>query len=195
MILSNVEVQKALKQKRLIIDPVPLPLRPESGKDCPYDTHTVDLTLGPEILEPGNGPYTVDFSQPGSVSEFISKNSSRIVLNAKTPYPLARGKFILGQTREVVGLPIPSKGGKCLAARIEGKSSRARFGLLVRFTAPTVHPGFDGTLTLEIINLGPADILLRPGIAIAQLIVEEVKGIPFENKSQFFGQRKPEGKS
>ena len=81
----------------------------------------------------------------------------------------------------------------CLAARIEGKSSRARIGLLIHFTAPTVHPGFSGLLTLEMINLGPARILLRPEMPIAQLIVEEVKGLPFENYSQFQNQTTPAG--
>lgn len=75
------------------------------------------------------------------------------------------------------------------AARIKGKSSRARCGLLIHFTAPTVHPGFEGRLVLEIINLGPSPILLTPGMYIAQLIVEEVKGIPNdEHPSEFQGQ-------
>jgi dCTP deaminase len=65
--------------------------------------------------------------------------------------------------------------------------------VLVHFTAPTVHPGFDGTLTLEIINLRPSNFILRPGMPIAQLIVEEVSGIPFENPSVYKGQRTPEG--
>jgi dCTP deaminase len=55
------------------------------------------------------------------------------------------------------------------------------------------HHGFKGTLTLEMINLGPASFMLRPGMAIAQLIVEEVKGCPIENPSQFQGQRNPAG--
>ena len=53
--------------------------------------------------------------------------------------------------------------------------------------------GFSGTLTLEMINLGPTSILLRPGMSIAQLIIEEVKGIPRPNPSQFQGQTNPEG--
>ncbi len=60
-------------------------------------------------------------------------------------------------------------------------------------TAPTVHPGFAGTLTLEIINLGPSAIMLKHGAYIAQLIVEEVRGIPASNPSQFQNQSKPEG--
>jgi dCTP deaminase len=65
---------------------------------------------------------------------------------------------------------------------------------LIHFTAPTVHPGFKGTLTLEMINLGPVPILLHVGMPIAQLIVEEVSGHPASwNPSQFQGQTTPEG--
>src|SRR5262249_28086536 len=84
-------------------------------------------------------------------------NSKRIRMSSGTSYILERNQFILGQTREFVSLPIEHSENveTCLAARIEGKSSRARVGLLIHFTAPTVHPGFAGTLTLEMINLGP----------------------------------------
>ena len=94
---------------------------------------------------------------------------------------------MLGRTLERVSLPLV-EGKVCLAARIEGKSSRARVGLLVHFTAPTVHPDFSGTLTLEMINLGHASILLVPEMPIAQLIIEEVRGFPIRNRSQFQGQ-------
>jgi dCTP deaminase len=100
---------------------------------------------------------------------------------------------VLGKTLERIELPLINGAESCLAARIEGKSSRARFGLLVHFTAPTVHPGFRGTLTLEMINLGPADLLLIPGMAIAQLIVEEVKGCPNMKASEFQGQNSAAG--
>ena len=101
---------------------------------------------------------------------------------------------MLGRTIEWIELPFSEGVDTCLAARIEGKSSRARFGLLVHFTAPTVHPGFRGYLTLEITNLGPAAVLLVPGMYIAQLIIEEVKGCPIGNPSQFDGQATASGK-
>ncbi|HLX62932.1 MAG TPA: dCTP deaminase [Planctomycetota bacterium] len=193
MILSNVEIQRALDDGRLVIKPEPMPRRPTHGATCPYDTHTVDLTLSTDFVVPNSGPFTIDFAQPGKISEFIAQNSKREPSSAERPFVLGRGKFVLAQTRETVELPIKPKLKKCLAARIEGKSSRARCGLLVHFTAPTVHPGWSGPLTLEMANLGPADLTLKPGIAIAQLIVEEVLGIPFENQSQFHGQRTPSG--
>ena len=192
MILSNVEVHRALDEGRLIIDPEPAPrFKDAGGHYCPYDTHTVDLTLSDEISIPLAGTYTYDLTQEGKLADFMKRNSDRKRL--ETPYPLERNKFILGMTRERIGLPMLKGRPTCLAARIEGKSSRARCGVLIHFTAPTVHPGWDGPLTLEIINLGPAPFMMVPGMPIAQLIVEEVRGIPAENYSQYHGQKTPEG--
>jgi dCTP deaminase len=193
MILSNVELQAALDAGRLILRPEPQPRRPEEGRECPYGTHSVDLTLAAELSFPASGPYSYDLMQPGSLADFIARNSQKHVIDERAGYPLARNQFVLGRTLEWVGLPIRAGDVNCLAARIEGKSSRARCGILVHFTAPTVHPGFEGFLTLEIINLGPAPFVLRPRMPIAQLIVEEVRGIPFEIRSQFHGQTTPEG--
>jgi dCTP deaminase len=194
MILSNVEILKALDAGRLIIAPEPSPrLLGAAGVSSPYDTHSVDLTLGPEVMVPKPGQVSYDLTKSGSVVETIRQHSTSYTITEEQPFNLAPNRFILGRTRERVELPILPDNDTCLAARIEGKSSRARFGLLVHFTAPTVHPGFKGTLTLEIINLGPASVLLVPGMAIAQLIVEEVKGIPIQHPSQFQGQETPAG--
>ena len=197
MILSNIELQEAMDEGRISIEPRPLPLRPEPGQKCPYDTHSVNLTLSDELSIPQSGPYSIDLTAGGDFSEFLSRNSSKEVITA-SGYTLQRLHFVLGRTVEYINLPVEHPANleknRCLAARIEGRSSVARCGVLVHFTAPTVHPGFDGTLTLEIINLGPANFILRPGMPIAQLIIEEVSGIPFQNPSVFKGQRAPEGK-
>jgi dCTP deaminase len=99
---------------------------------------------------------------------------------------------VLGKTLERVELPILPD-GVSLAARVEGKSAFARCGLLVHFTAPTIHSGFKGNITLELINLGPLDIALYPNTPICQLIIEQVHGTPFGNESQFHGQSTPGG--
>ncbi|MEA2303401.1 MAG: dCTP deaminase [Solirubrobacteraceae bacterium] len=73
------------------------------------------------------------------------------------------GEFVLGRTLEWVELPDD------VVARIEGKSSLGRLGLIVHATAGFVDPGWRGTLTLEITNLTRVPIVLWPGKPIAQL--------------------------
>jgi len=198
MILSNIDMQKAMREGRLVIDPQPIPLLPTEGQKCPYDTHSVNLRLSEELSVPMSGPFSFDLMGGGDFSEFLSRNSEKTIIPA-TGYALEKGKFALGMTMEYIALPVDHpinrKSKICLAARIEGRSSIARCGVLVHFTAPTVHPGFEGTLTLEVINLGPASFMLRPEMPIAQLIIEEVSGIPFEKSDRTFkGQKSPEGR-
>lgn len=181
MILSNVEIQKAIDEGRLIISPEPQP------RD--YDTTAVNLHLAAALAIPKGGSFNYDLTKPG-FAPFLSRNCDRIDI-PETGYPLEPQNFVLGITKELVGLPLIN--GKTLAARIEGKSSVARCGLLVHFTAPTVHAGWHGPLALEMINLGNAAFTLRPGMPIAQLILEVVYGDPEANPSQFHGQSTPTG--
>jgi dCTP deaminase len=192
MILSNLEIQRALDEGRLVIEPQPLPRRPEHRKYCPYDTTAVDLRLHNEVSIPEGGTFAYDLMEPGAISGLIRQHSKKLTLTRDQPYRLETRKFILARTLETIVLPI-DKGPPYLAARIEGKSSRSRCGLLVHFTAPTVHAGWSGPLTLEMINLGPTTFLLSPGMPIAQLIVEQVFGSLTPNPSQFQNQSTPEG--
>ena len=192
MILSNLEIQRALDEGRLIIQPEPQPREPRPKQYCPYNTHSVDLRLYQEIRVPKGGPFTYDLTQPGSLAELITQHSKPYHLTTNQPFSLNKGEFVLGRTFEKIGLPI-DKGQPYLSARIEGKSSRARCGILIHFTAPTVHPDWEGPLTLEMINLGPTKFLLLPGMPIAQLIIEQVHGELFQNRSQFHNQETPEG--
>jgi dCTP deaminase len=194
MILANTELHAALDEKRLIIIPEPTPRFPSvGGEHCPYDTHSVDLTLSDTIEVPFTSNITIDLMQTGKITDTIRRNAKTFKISEETPFRLMPNTFVLGNTKEWVEIPIQEAADRSLAARIEGKSSRARFGILVHFTAPTVHPGFKGTLTLEMINLSPFPFLLTPGMAIAQLIVEEVRGVPKRNDSQFQGQDTPAG--
>jgi dCTP deaminase len=193
MILCNREIHKALDDGRLVIEPEPLPRLPTRGQECPYNTHTVDLPLGTPLTIPTQGPYQFDLMSPG-LPDFVSRNADHIDLEERGSFALPPHTFALGITLETVALPIQRKIDRSLAARIEGKSSRARCGLLVHFTAPTVHPGWEGQLALEMINLGPVPFVLTHRMLIAQLILEEVRGIPFANPSQFQRQNKPSGR-
>jgi len=188
MILSNVEIHRALDQGRLVIVPEPQPRIPGDGVDCPYQASAVDLSLADEISWLKEDlPLNIDLRR-GGFAKLFGPNSERRKITEEQPFVLKPHKLVLGRTHERVALPIRAD-VECLAARIEGRSSYARCGLLVHFTAPTIHAGFDGTITLELCNLGPASITLYPRAPICQLIVETVSGIPFRNDSQFQGQK------
>jgi len=194
MILSNVEIHRAIDEQRLRIDPEPLPRTPTgtAGEDCPYQTTSVDLRLANQISYFKDGlPLDINLSR-GGFSQLFGPMSETQTISTGQPFVLRPNRLVLGRTLEKVTLPIVS-GQLTLAARVEGKSSYARCGLLVHFTAPTIHSGFSGTITLELINLGPCNISLYPGSPICQLIVETVLGTPFRNDGQFQNQSLPGG--
>jgi dCTP deaminase len=196
MILSNVSIHQALDSKRLLITPEPTPRFPEDNADCPYQTSAVDLRLGNEIaFFNENLPVNIDLRR-GGFADLFGPNSQSFQLTENQPFALRPGKFVLAKTLENVSLPLVGAENELphLAARVEGKSSYSRCGLLVHFTAPTIHAGFSGTITLELMNFGPFTISLYPGAPICQLIVEEVHGVPMKNESQFHGQDRPGGK-
>ena len=78
-------------------------------------------------------------------------------------FVLHPGEFVLGSTYEEVSLPVD------VAARVEGKSSLGRLGLLTHATAGFVDPGFTGHVTLELSNVATLPIVLHPGMKIGQL--------------------------
>lgn len=195
MILSNVSIHEALDNGWIKLSPEPIPrLKTAGGPKCPYQTSSVDLRLGPEISYFKEGiPAQLDLRK-GDFNAMFGPLSETRQLTEDQPFVLKPGKLVLGKTLEYVTLPLLPAGQISLAARVEGKSSYARCGLLVHFTAPTIHSEFGGTITLELINLGPLDIALYPNMPICQLIVEQVHGTPFSNLSQFQGQTKPGGR-
>jgi dCTP deaminase len=79
------------------------------------------------------------------------------------PFVLHPGEFVLGSTFESVSLPDD------VAARLEGKSSLGRLGLLTHSTAGFIDPGFTGHVTLELSNVATLPILLWPGMKIGQM--------------------------
>lgn len=193
MVLSHAEIQAALDAGRLIVDPQPVPRQPTvEHPECPYSTSAVDLRLGSELAIPlPEKPFVFDLRR-GGVARFLSENYRKVQMDPDGGFALKPNLFVLGNTVERVGLPLAA-GAPGLAGRVEGKSSFARCGLIVHFTAPTIHAGFDGRITLEMINLGVYPIMLYPEMAICQLIVEEVRGTVQQAVSQYQGQVHPAG--
>jgi len=106
-------------------------------------------------------------------------------------FVLHPGEFVLGSTWETVTLPDD------VAARVEGKSSLGRLGLLTHATAGFVDPGFSGHVTLELSNVATLPIMLWPGMKIGQLAFFQLSS-PSDNPygsakygSHYQGQRGP----
>lgn len=190
MLLSNTRIREALEDGRLVIDPL---------NDCQFDSTSVNLTLSPIVQVPiQRFPTAIRFGA-GRLNDFLEQSSETHTITETQPFELQPNKFILATTKQTVSFRGPSErsdnwqGRPVLAGRVEGKSSFARLGLLVHFTAPTIHNSFDGAITLEMMNFGVYPIALTLDRPICQLLVEEVIGEPDEYMSQFQGQRRPAG--
>lgn len=188
MILSNVEIASALSRGDLVIDPSPDISDPACA---PFNTTSIDLRLGDVVSVPRHGAVTMSPAK-GGIAKYLASNSENFKITRQQPYKLEPNQFVLARTKEIVSFPLRD-GQQCYSARVEGKSSLARCGILIHFTAPTIHAGFRGSITLEIINLGVNDFQLEPDSYVCQLILEEVKGLPIQTPGQFIGQETPAG--
>jgi dCTP deaminase len=180
MILTDREIRIAVDQGLIKIDPAP-------GADA-YSSTSVDLILDNaarsfhESIDP---PIVIDPGARGfsylSIAQLLTQQ-----VDLTPQWPLKPRKLLLAWTKEVVELPATAR----VAARVEGKSSLARLGVGVHITAPTIHAGFKGQIQLEIVNHGPSDVVLRPGMKICQLIFEATLGTPEKGYAGIFsGQR------
>lgn len=187
MILTDREIQIALRNNQIIIDPEP--------HGVAYSSTSVDLTLDQHVAifdtNRKQKEYMKTIIDP-THEDFDVEEALKVITKPKEidkdeGYELpANGMFVLGWTTEYIKIPAESR----LAARVEGKSSLARLGIGVHVTAPTIHAGFDGQIRLEIINHGHFPVTLKPGMRICQLIFEQTLGVPVKGyKGRFSGQR------
>ena len=186
MILSDREIQAALRDHVILIDPPP--------DDPLYSATAIDLTLDAVLLrwhDPGNHPsgqpirlcpHRAGFNLKAMMAD--PSYSARIPIDPREGFDLGPRQFVLGYTRQRIYLPNSSR----IAARVEGKSSLARLGVGVHVTAPTIHAGFGYNpenlehpglpIQLEIFNVGNQVVVLDVDMPICQLILEEVREVP-----------------
>lgn len=205
MYLSDRDLEFAVNTGQLIVDPAPEE----------YDTTSIDLYLdkvdqakiwnvnqyrqnqknngAPTWL--GVGQYKFQIFSKNFYQEIpLDSSSSNLVYRDGARVIIRPHGFVLWQTREAVGTPETDPRLICF---INGKSSCARAGLLVHMTAPTIHAGWWGKITLEIANLGPFDLCLAEGDAISQIVVATVSSPPTKRKKEgiAIGQREVGGSS
>jgi dCTP deaminase len=181
MILTDREIQTALEQELLVIEPRPL--------DEAYSSTTVDLTLDAHISEynsvAGGMETILDPSHADYRHEEILASCTTSITIPNDGYIYRPGKLLLAWTAEYIDINVKSK----IAARVEGKSSLARLGIGVHITAPIIHAGFDGQIRLEMMHHGKYPVRLKAGMRICQLVFEQTLGTPVRGyKGRFSGQ-------
>ena len=149
MILSDRDLRAQLESGRLVVEPLgPNAIQPSS----------IDLRVGNQFRVFANTRYPyID------VRREMEDLTELVEAKADEPFILHPGEFVLGTTLERVSIP------EDLVARLEGKSSLGRLGLLIHSTAGFVDPGFRGYLTLELSNVANLPITLYPGMKIGQI--------------------------
>jgi dCTP deaminase len=149
MILSDRSIREELDSGRVVIDPL---------GDEAIQPSSVDLRVDASFRVFANHryPYIDVRERQPDLTELIKVPDGE-------PFVLHPGEFVLGSTYERVSLPDD------LVARLEGKSSLGRLGLLIHSTAGFVDAGWDGWLTLELSNVATLPIAIYPGMKIGQL--------------------------
>ena len=149
MILSDVTIREELAAGRIIIDP----LSEDAVQPSSVDLH-VDRYF--RVFRNDTTPYIDPKQHQEDLTELVE-------VSDEGAFILHPGEFVLGSTLERVALPDD------LVARLEGKSSLGRLGLLIHSTAGFVDAGWDGHLTLELSNVANLPIALYPGMKIGQI--------------------------
>ena len=177
MILSDRSIRTAVEEGRIVIEPFDPAMIQPSSIDLRIDRYF-------RVFENHRYPYIDPKApQPDLTVE--------VATEVDHPFILHPGEFVLGSTLEVVRL------ASDIVARLEGKSSLGRLGLLIHSTAGFVDPGFEGHLTLELSNVATLPIAIYPGMRIGQLSFYELS-TPAEHPygsgeagSKYQGQRGP----
>jgi dCTP deaminase len=198
MYLSDRDLEWAIRCGRLIIKPEPKEIDATSislhldsvdeARIWDIDHYQSDCRInGNQLLElrASNIAYG-DFAKRYQVP--VPRDETKDVFRRDKEVIVKPGGFLLWQTYEVVGTPEENAELICF---INGKSTRARTGLVIHLTAPTIHAGWLGKVTLEIANLGPFHIRMREyEDSIAQITVSRITSSPVGGmrNSATFGQ-------
>jgi dCTP deaminase len=149
VLLSDRDILAEIEAKRISVEPYDESMIQPSSIDFRLDRYF-------RVFENHRYPHIDPAADQSDLTRIVEAQGEE-------PFILHPGEFVLGSTFEVVSLPDD------LAARVEGKSSLGRLGLLTHATAGFVDPGFSGHVTLELANVATLPIKLYPGMKIGQL--------------------------
>ena len=177
MVLSDATIKAEIDAGRIVIEPYdPANVQPSS----------IDVRVDRKFRVFHNARYPfIDVKQPQE------ELTEEVEIGDDQPFILHPGEFVLGSTLERVTLPDD------LVARLEGKSSLGRLGLLIHSTAGFIDPGWDGHVTLELSNVANLPITIYHGMKIGQVSfmqLSEPASAPYGSStlgSKYQGQRGP----
>jgi dCTP deaminase len=177
VVLSDHTIKSEIEAGRIVFDPYDPKMVQPSSVDVRVDRRF-------RVFHNARYPY-IDVRAP------MDDLTELVEVHEDEPFILHPGEFVLGQTLERVRLPDD------LVARLEGKSSLGRLGLLIHSTAGFVDAGFEGNLTLELSNVANLPITIYHGMPIGQISFMRMDG-PVENPygstdagSKYQGQAEP----
>ena len=177
MLLSDKDIRAAITSGRIALDPYDPAMVQPSSVDVRIDRYF-------RVFENHRYPHIDPSVEQAELTRLVEPDGDE-------PFILHPGEFVLGSTYEVVSLPDD------VSARLEGKSSLGRLGLLTHSTAGFIDAGFSGHVTLELSNVATLPIKLWPGMKIGQLCFFRLSS-PVENPygsakygSHYQGQRGP----
>ena len=172
MVLSDRTIREQLAEGRLVIDPF---------DDALVQPSSVDVRVAGafRVFHNNRQPF-IDVRRPSD------ELTDLVEITGDEPFILHPGEFVLGSTVERVAIPDD------LVARLEGKSSLGRLGLLIHSTAGYIDPGWDGHITLELSNVARLPITIYKDMKIGQLSFLQLTtpvDTPYQGKYQ--GQQGP----
>ncbi len=177
MLLSDRDIRAQIEAGRIGLEPLNMELIQPSSMDVRLDRFF-------RLFDNHKYPFIDPREQQDDLTRFVEVDKDEAFI-------LHPGEFVLGSTFEFVSLP------NDIAARLEGKSSLGRLGLLTHSTAGFVDPGFQGHVTLELSNTATLPIKLWPGMKIGQLCFFQLSSAsenPYGSSqygSRYQGQRGP----
>ncbi len=156
MILSDVDIKKALQKGDLKVEPLQDP-------ESQIQPSGIDLRLGNEFrIFKATSVSMIDTKNPGDGYTEVVR------IEDDQPFVLHPGDFILGTVKEFIKMPDD------LMGVVDGRSSLGRLGVIVHTTSSGINPGWEGMFTLEISNVGKLPVTIYPGMRVCKLVLHKL---------------------
>jgi dCTP deaminase len=182
MILSDRDIKARILKGDIVVT------SPDNDHLANLGPSSLDLRLGSYFKVYNHSSHAIlDPKNPETFKDVVRM----VEIEKGESFVVQPGEFVLGVTLEKIRIPDD------MVARVEGRSSLGRLGIIIHSTAGFVDAGFEGTITLEITNINRMPVALYPGMRVCQLAFEQMSSpaeVPYQKKksSKYQGQVYPE---